>query len=348
MSTQGRSLYPWLRENYQTLSKDFSQDKLHHAILLCGASGMGKSQLVDRLVELIHCQSPVQNKACGQCQQCLLHQSSTHPDIYRVQRIDNKAQISIEQIRTISKKILNSGLVSKRRIVVIDELHLLTVSASNALLKVLEEPPKHVYFLLSSSQHSQLAATIISRCYQCRIKVPSANNLAAWLAKKSGQQVSPRQMAMFEYAPLQILHALEQDSFVNTDLICDLFIDLLAKCATAKPGANATRGANTNGNMAVLTLINALKEKDSVNAQQSIGLLQLISNNIVKGLLGVAPKSDNLISSDQQALVKGLPVHAMLGFGSDLAGLKKQLKNSPSLNPLLQLQSILVKLVPSV
>lgn len=332
--TPTRSLYPWLMKDYLTLATGLSVNKLHHATLLCGAQGIGKHQLVERLTELIHCQQPTHNKACGNCQDCQLHAGNSHADYYHVACLEAKSQISIEQIRLLSKKLMATGLVNQRRVVVIESINLMTQSAANALLKILEEPPKHVYFLLSASSLSQVPATILSRCFKLNLKLPASDKLVPWLCKKSGKTISPHQLSLLGNSPLRALLALEQDYFSAIDAFTLALNSLYTHWAQRE-----TQLSYCDTLDSVSHFDSIIKAKNPVSSDgELIALIQRFNHEALKGQFGVHT-SESMLTAPLLEQLHKIPAIALSNFAQNLGQLNKMMLSNSGLNSGLQLQN---------
>jgi DNA polymerase-3 subunit delta' len=109
-------VFPWLDNSFKQLSSRIADNKLHHALLIQGPSGIGKSSFVLQLGQLLLCKARQGHKVCGQCQSCLLNSSSTHPDLHVV---ESDKQIGVEQIRDAIKKLISSAHMSGAKVLII-------------------------------------------------------------------------------------------------------------------------------------------------------------------------------------------------------------------------------------
>lgn len=331
-----RSLYPWLMKDYLALASDFSKNKLHHALLMCGSAGLGKHQLVERLSQLIQCQQPIDNKACGQCQDCQLHHSKTHPDFYYVTKEEGKAQISIEKIRFLSKKIIATGLVNQRRMVVIEPLNSLTESAANALLKILEEPPKHVYFLLTTPSSQHIPATIMSRCFKLNLTLPPPDRVLAWLDKKSGTSITPSQLDLLGATPLRALSAINSGLYPALDEVINKLNALYIAWSHQDENQGFSAMLSLNEHIDKLIANAAM----STNIEELLSIIQRFNQQVLKVQLSPNQTSQPLLLVNALLIgnVRKIPPTRLLNFSSRLATLKRLLSNNNGLNASMQLQ----------
>ena len=144
----------------KTLKNQIKLDKLTHAYLFCGPRGTGKTSTAKIFAKAVNCTHNEEGNPCGMCAECVAL-SDSNTDIVEIDAASNNR---VEEIRDLREKINFPPLIGKYKVYIIDEVHMLTDSAFNALLKTLEEPPKHVIFILATTEIHKLPATILSRC----------------------------------------------------------------------------------------------------------------------------------------------------------------------------------------
>jgi len=182
------SLAPWLTETWQQLVARRTQNRLPHALLLCGAAGLGKRAFADAFAAALLCQQPrADGSACSACRACVLLRAGSHPDLVRIGlelRDDGKprSEIVIEQIRRFSERVALTPQFGGLQIALIDPADALNISAANALLKTLEEPTPATLIMLVADEPSRLPATIRSRCQRIELRLPAAAQALDWLA----------------------------------------------------------------------------------------------------------------------------------------------------------------------
>ncbi len=158
----------WLQHNYAQLQQLGATGQLHHGLLLLGKEGVGSFDLAYQLTLDLLCMSNG-TQACGVCKACTLNKSQTNPDFMLVSA--EKDSISVEQVRAISDFFVSTASFQGNKVVIVKDAHALTLSASNALLKTLEEPNANRYLVLLSDPNTPLPATILSRCFKITLTV---------------------------------------------------------------------------------------------------------------------------------------------------------------------------------
>lgn len=143
-----------------TLMNAVKQNKTAHAYLLCGPRGTGKTSVARLLAKAVNCEDK-ENAPCNVCENCKASDAGTHQDIVE---IDAASSSGVDQIRDLIEKVKYSPIQGKFKVYIIDEVHMLSQGAFNALLKTLEEPPAHVIFVLATTEPYKVLPTIISRC----------------------------------------------------------------------------------------------------------------------------------------------------------------------------------------
>ncbi len=167
-----------------------------HAYLFCGSRGTGKTTCAKILAKVINCESPVGGSPCGKCAACTAIDSGAATDVLEMDAASNNG---VDNIRDIRDEVVYAPSSLKKRVYIIDEVHMLSVSAFNALLKTLEEPPEHVVVILANTELHKLPATIISRCQRFdfrRISTEALMGRLAYIAEQEGLQLDPQASRM--------------------------------------------------------------------------------------------------------------------------------------------------------
>lgn len=164
-----------------SIQNALTENRLPHAILIEGENGLGKHTLAYYLSAFAVCSG--KNAPCGECRNCNL--GTNHPDITLIAPEDGKKNISVAQVRELKSNAYIKPHMAKRRVFIIDYAHTLNEQSQNALLKVLEEPPESVLFILIVESRSALLETIISRCVVLTLNVPEKNESIEYLKNKT-------------------------------------------------------------------------------------------------------------------------------------------------------------------
>ena len=144
----------------QTLKNAIVQNRIAHAYLFCGPRGTGKTSIAKIFAKMLNCEDE-SNKPCGKCTNCKMVQNGSHPDIIEIDAASNNG---VDEVRNLIDKVKYAPMQGKYKVYIIDEVHMMTTGAFNALLKTIEEPPAHVIFILATTEPNKVIPTIISRC----------------------------------------------------------------------------------------------------------------------------------------------------------------------------------------
>ena len=170
----------------RTLKNQIKANRIGHAYLFNGGRGTGKTSAAKIMARAINCLNPKDGEPCNECEICKGALSGSLTDIVEMDAASNN---SVEDIRSIREEVNFLPTVAKYRVYIIDEVHMLSIGAFNALLKTLEEPPEHVKFILATTEPQKLPATILSRCQRFDFKKISNEDIIKRLeivCKESG------------------------------------------------------------------------------------------------------------------------------------------------------------------
>ena len=172
---------PWFEDEKEIFKKTFN----HHAYILEGPKGIGKNLFTLEIAKGFLCNSKPNIEICNECQSCHIFNEFNHPDFYQIKTLEEKKQISINQIKEIQEPLHESSFLGFNKVFIINPLEKLTKEAFDAFLKNLEEPPDNSIFLLVSHRYQSLPLTIKSRCIHISLHVPKTDLIKPWLKKQT-------------------------------------------------------------------------------------------------------------------------------------------------------------------
>ena len=181
----------------KALRNALDEGRLHHAYLLTGTRGVGKTTIARILAKSLNCENAVHGEPCGQCESCTQIDSGRYVDLLE---IDAASNTGIDNIREVLENAQYAPTAGKYKVYIIDEVHMLSKSAFNAMLKTLEEPPEHVKFILATTDPHKVPITVLSRCLQFVLRNMTTQQVAEHLA-----HVLDRENVPYQPQALQLL-----------------------------------------------------------------------------------------------------------------------------------------------
>ena len=176
------------------LKNTIKNQKVAHAYLFAGPRGTGKTTIAKLFAKAINCEN-FNEESCDECASCLAFKENNHPDIIELDAASNN---SVEDIREIIDQVPYAPIISKYKVYIIDEVHMLSSSAFNALLKTLEEPPAHVVFILATTDPQKIIPTVLSRCQRYNFSKISNLNM-----KKKMMEILDKENLKYEEKALE-------------------------------------------------------------------------------------------------------------------------------------------------
>ena len=175
----------------QILRTQVVTGKLSHAYLFTGSRGTGKTTCSKILAKAVNCLSPVDGNPCNCCEACKCIDSGACMDVLEIDAASNNG---VDNVRTLREDAIYAPAEVRKRVYIIDEVHMLSMSAFNALLKIIEEPPAHLMFILATTELHKVPATILSRCQRFAFRRIDAEDIAArihYVAYEEGIDITP-------------------------------------------------------------------------------------------------------------------------------------------------------------
>ena len=169
----------------KTLRRQIEDGRIAHAYLFCGCRGTGKTTMAKLMSRAINCLNPNHGDPCGQCETCRAIMSETTMDVLELDAASNN---SVDNIRELLEQVRYPAQLGRYKVYIIDEVHMLSTAAFNALLKTMEEPPEHVIFILATTEVQKVPVTILSRCQRYDFTRITADDIAGRLLYVAGQE----------------------------------------------------------------------------------------------------------------------------------------------------------------
>ena len=169
----------------ETLKNQVKTGRLSHAYIFIGTRGTGKTTCARILAKAVNCEHPVNGNPCGECASC---RGIAEGSVLDVVELDAASNNSVDNVRALREEAVFSPAAVKKRVYIVDEVHMLSTAAFNALLKILEEPPEHLMFILATTELQKVPATILSRCQRHSFKRIDVPDLTAYLEQIAGKE----------------------------------------------------------------------------------------------------------------------------------------------------------------
>jgi len=237
----------------KALTNALERKRLHHAYLFTGTRGVGKTTIARILAKALNCETGITSTPCGKCAACTEIDGGRFVDLIE---LDAASNTQVDNMRELLENALYAPTCARYKVYIIDEVHMLSKSAFNAMLKTLEEPPEHVKFVLATTDPQKIPVTVLSRCLQFNLKQIPPSLIAAHLKHVLEQeQISGDGMA------LQLLARAAQGSMRDALSMLDQAI-AFGEGAVAETSVRAMLGAIDQGYL--YDLLDALAQRDGV------------------------------------------------------------------------------------
>lgn len=242
-----------------TLKNQIQADRIGHAYLFCGTRGTGKTTVAKIFAKAVNCEHPGENGPCGECAMCRAIEEQSSMNVVEIDAASNNR---VDDIRQVIEEVQYSPAEGRYKVYIIDEVHMLSTSAFNALLKTLEEPPSYLIFILATTEAHKIPLTILSRCQRYDFKRIGVDTIAARLRELLDQEGIEAEDRALNYIARQADGALRDG------------LSLLEQCISFYFGQT-------------LTYENALKVLGAVDHAVYHELMEALVQNRVEGVIGV-------------------------------------------------------------
>ncbi len=214
--------YPWHHKAWKRLHEMQQQNRLPHALLLCGNEGIGLKQFARAFaMDLLCLALNEEDRACGTCQSCQLFLAGSHPDINFIDPEEEGKQIKIAQVRELIEYVALKSFSGKKKISIIEPAEAMNRATANALLKTLEEPPEQSMLILLSHRPESMPITIRSRCQRIDFKPEFSNEALEWLKQQNIDSDIPIEylLRLANGGPLKALQLVEDEQLQDRKTI---------------------------------------------------------------------------------------------------------------------------------
>jgi len=239
-------------------------DQLSHALVLTGPRGVGKTTLARLVAKGANCQDGPTDKPCGACDSCRSIDSDSSPDVFELDAASNGG---VDDARALRDQLHVAPIAGRRKVFILDEAHMLTAAAQNALLKAMEEPPDNVHFILATTAADKLLDTIRSRCHRYALRRPDAGEIGRAL-----QRVADAEKLTLEDGVVSLLSAGADGSFRDALTSLDQLLPL-ADDGGVIHTEDAQQLTGRPVDRAWVDLLSAIADGDSAGALEQIRML---------------------------------------------------------------------------
>tara|TARA_Y100001936_G_scaffold211686_1_gene219317 strand:- start:131 stop:1138 length:1008 start_codon:yes stop_codon:yes gene_type:complete len=249
--------YPWLNEAWRFLIDSEGKNRLGQAYLFKTQEKLGTETLIDKFAEGLICKREGLN-ACGICKNCTLVNAKSFPDLKRIELSEKQTVIPVEAIRELISFFSTKPAFGGRKIAIINPVEKLNFFAANALLKIIEEPPEHSFFLLNWETPRPVPRTLTSRCTQISIPSPSRESSLKWLTNRGiNIEAFNEDDSLLAGSPVEIMTQI-QNKHASSNILKDVFGDILTLSSGQKNIVKLSEKYQSIGPITLLTSLELL------------------------------------------------------------------------------------------
>jgi DNA polymerase-3 subunit gamma/tau len=323
-----------------TLRNQIKTGRLQHAYLFCGTRGTGKTSVAKLLAKAANCEHPENGSPCGKCQSCLSIQNGNSMNVIEIDAASNNG---VDNVREIIEEVQYRPASGKFKVYIIDEAHMLTAGASNALLKTLEEPPSYVIFILATTEVEKIQVTIRSRCQRYdfhRIDTGTIVARMAELMQREGVEAEEKALRFVARAAdgsmRDALSLLDQCMafYMGQSLTYDKVLKALGEADTYV-FAGIVRSASRGDTGRVIRTFEKQIANGMEISQFVIGLIGYLRNLLLVGSSTPEDAGETVDATEEQmeelfTLAESVPPETVMRYIRVLSELQSQMRYSPS------------------
>ena len=329
----------------KTLLNAIKKNRIAHAYLFAGPRGTGKTSVAKLFAKAINCEN-FKEESCDTCKNCLAYLQGNHPDIIELDAASNNG---IDDIREIIEQVPYAPLLGKYKIYIIDEVHMLTTQAFNALLKTLEEPPAHVIFIFATTDPQKVIPTVLSRCQRYNF-----SKISAFEIKKKTMEILEKEGIVYEEKAVEelarmaeggmrdALSLLEQCLAYNPDEVTLEDVEHIFGLTSVKEEVGLFTDIHSNHVSDVISKLRNMYTQGMDTKRLAVDLLEIVKDTLIYSDQGKDTLLNRLTAAEAQEILNLTTTEDLLKDARDLEEtISKEKQNQ---NFLVYLELCLIKM----